>query len=113
MFSPFPDIGLFDGFKKSKNYDKINKRNFNNDNYFYEETVTISDIYYITEEIESEKGNKIYSLYGFVDNFDLAKKLVKVLNTQSNSNRFDFDRVSLMTDSKIKDILSGKKEGIK
>lgn len=111
MLSTFFGLeGIFDGFKESRDYNKINRRDFNN--YFYEETETLSDVYYITEEIELKEGNKIYQLYGFVASFDLAKKLVKSLNKQFNSTRFDFNKVELMKDSKINDILSGKKEGI-
>lgn len=92
----------FNNFNKKY---KVDDYNFNS-GYFYTETV--SDIYYITEEIESKDNKKITHLYGFVADFNQAKKLVKTLNSQTGSNRFDFNKVKLMEDRQISNILSGK-----
>ena len=92
MFSTFPAIG-FDEF-----------RNNNFSNYYYEESTRVIDLFYIYEEIDFE-NKKAKRLIGFVDEFNVAKKLVKALNKKTNSNKYDFDKIELMDKDEISEII--------
>lgn len=101
----FSDIGLFEGFSDSK----VLKKNRDNDlfrsnNFFYEETTKLIDLFYIYKEIDFE-NKKVKQLVGFVDEFNVAKKLVKALNKRYNSNNYDFDKVKLMDKSEINKLI--------
>ena len=100
----FPDMGIFKDFKRERNFEKFKKEINPFSSYFYEETRTELELYYISEELEI-KGEKIIRLIGFVNDFDLAKNLVKELNNQSSSFRFDFNKIKLMNKDSIDSIL--------
>lgn len=103
----FPNLGLFfEDIKRDKDYKIKEIRNIPTQ-FVYKETIA-TDLYYIFEELK--EGEKEIQLIGFMVDFDLAKKLVKELNIQSKSNRFDFDKVKLMDEDKIESILSGNKK---
>ena len=100
MFSTFSAIG-FDEFS-DKVLNKFRDNNFLN--YFYEETTRVIDLFYIYEEIDFE-NKKAKRLIGFVDEFNVAKKLVKALNKKTNSNKYDFDKIELMDKDEISEII--------
>lgn len=111
MSFAFPDCSrLFDSFERDKEYVNSLERIHPFHNFFYEETKTVSELYYIFEELKIENNEKVIKLVGFIGEFDLAKKLVKELNNQSKSTRFDFDKVNLMNKDKMEQILSGIKK---
>lgn len=111
MSFAFPDCSrIFDSFERDKKYVNSLERIHPFHNFFYEETKTVSELYYIFEELEIENNEKVIKLVGFIGEFDLAKKLVKELNNQSKSTRFDFDKVNLMNKDKMEQILSGIKK---